>query len=265
MSHNGVATPTTSYNSLQRGLQLLGLVQDEGRMKIAEISERLDIPLSTVYRYAAVLKNSGYAYEIDGSLVAGARLAENNGEATHLIQIVSPVLRHLRKTTGMTAILAVRIHITAATLDIVLAHPEHRISFGRGKVRSLYAGASALPLLAYAPQRIIEELLSGSMRPYTSNTLTPEIIEPYLQQIRDQGHAISFGQVTPGMVGLGVPVIVDGNCVCSISLISEETQNRPKTMEALKLLKAGASELATEIGSRNEQEVWVGANDDAVE
>lgn len=261
MSDNGVATSTKGYSSLQRGLQLLSLVQDEGRMKIAEISERLDIPLSTVYRYAAVLKNSGYAHEIDGSLIAGERLVENNGDSSHLIQIALPVLWHLRKKTGMTAVLAVRIHITAATLDIALAHPEHRISFGRGKVRSLYAGASALPLLAYAPQRIIEELLSGSMRPYTSNTLTPEIIGPYLQQVRDQGHAISFGQVTPGMVGLGVPVVVDGNCVCSISLIGEETQHRPQIMEALDLLKNGACELATEIGSRNEREVWMGAND----
>lgn len=103
------STPGPRYHSLQRGLQLLSLVQDEGRMKIAEISEQLDIPLSTVYRYVSVLKSSGFAYEIDGYLIAGERLNEANWESPHLIQIASPILWRLRKQTGMTAVLAVRV------------------------------------------------------------------------------------------------------------------------------------------------------------
>lgn len=258
---SGDSTNAIGYRSLQRGLQILALLQEQGRLRVSEISEKLAVPLSTVYRYANVLASSGFAHEIDGYIVAGERLAEEHDASPHLVSMAAPILRRLRQETGMTAILAVRVHVTAVALEVALAHPQHRVTFGRGRIRSLYAGASALPLLAYAPQRIVSELLSGDLRPYTNATLSPEMINPYLQQVRADGYAVSHGQITPGMIGIGVPVLVNDVCLCSLSLVGEEPQFTGRVDEAIAALQVAATQLVNYLPSDRESEAWHGASE----
>ncbi|PPG27251.1 hypothetical protein C5E10_15500 [Pseudoclavibacter sp. RFBG4] len=248
-------TGGAAYKSLHRGLEILQLIQGRGRLKISEISSELGMPLSTVYRYVTVLRDAGFAIEIDGYLMPSSRLAESDDASPHLVRYAAPVLRRLRELTGMTAILAVRVHITAVCLEVSYAHPQHRIPFGRGKVRSLYAGATALPLLAYAPKKVVRELLSGGLRAYTTATMSPEMIEPYLRQVRAEGHAVSYGQITPGMVGIGVPVFAGGRVLCSLSLVGDERQTGVLD-ERVALLKQGAAELAAKLPSNVDLEVW---------
>lgn len=249
------------YRSLQRGLQILALVQEQGRLRIADISERLGMPLSTVYRYVSALAGSGFAHEIDGYLVAGERLAEEHDGPPHLVSVAAPILHRLRLDTGMTAILAVRVHTVAVSLEVSLAHPQHRVSFGRGRVRSLYAGASALPLLAYAPSRIVRDLLSAELRPFTNATLAPEMIEPYLRQIRSDGYAVTRGQITPGMIGVGVPVLIGEACLCSISLVGEESQLSGELGVAVAALRTAASELVHRLPTEREADAWLSAGE----
>lgn len=246
------------YHSLQRGLQMLSLVQDSGRMRVSDISKRLEVPLSTVYRYVAALKESGFANEIDGFLVASDRLAEPGIESPHLVQSAAPVLAQMRHETGMSAVLAVRVHISAVCLDVSLAHPSHRVSFKRGHVRNLYAGASALPLLAHAPQKFVKELLSSGLRAHTSATPTTEILAPYLEQIRDEGYAVSHGQITPGMFGVGVPVVVNGSCVCSLSLVGEEVRDNLSLEQILEVLRNGTKRLIERLPTADGEDIWLG-------
>ncbi|GAB2563526.1 IclR family transcriptional regulator [Leucobacter ruminantium] len=253
--------PVGQYQSLQRGLQILQIVQDRGRMLISEVSEELGIPLSTVYRYATVLKQSGFALEIDGYLIPGERLTEHSEHSPHLVSLASTVLKRLRVESGMSAVLAVRVNITAMCLAAELAHPRHRVSFSPGVVRSLYAGATALPLLAHAPDRVVRELLETELRPYTNATLTPEIVAPYLEQVRREGFAVSYGQVTPGMTGVGVPVLLDGKCLCSLSLVGGEYLGTDGLDQAVTLLKQGATELVARLPTNTRNEIWVGSND----
>lgn len=250
-----------SYQSLQRGLQILQIVQDRGRMLIAEVSDELGIPLSTVYRYVAALKQSGFALEIDGYLIPGERLTETSDDSPHLVNVASVVLKRLRRESGMTAALAVRVNITAMCLAVELAHPKHRVSFAPGVVRSLYAGATALPLLAYAPERVVKELIDAELRPYTNATLTPDIIVPYLEQVRADGYAVSYGQVNPGMTGVGVPVMLDGKCLCSLSLLGNEYLSTDRLQRVVSLLKQGADELVARLSSLKRNEIWVGSID----
>lgn len=230
-------------------------------MLISEVSDELGIPLSTVYRYATALKQSGFALEIDGYLIAGERLTEQPEHSPHLVSLASTVLKRLRMESGMSAVLAVRVNITAMCLAVELAHPKHRVSFSPGVVRSLYAGATALPLLAHAPERVIREVLDTELRPYTNATLTPEIVSPYLEQVRKDGFAVSFGQVTPGMTGVGVPVLLDDKCLCSLSLVGGEYLGTDGLQQAVALLKQGAAELVARLPNHTRNEIWMGGND----
>lgn len=246
----------TEYSSLNRGLEILSRLQEAGSLKIAELARQLDLPLSTTYRYVAVLRESGYVIENDGHLLPSNRLAERGGEVDHLVHYARPVLRRLRTETNLSAVLAVRIHSAAVCLDVSFAHPKHKISFQRGKVRPLYAGASALPLLAFAPSTTVRDVLEGAMRRYTAQTPDREQLEATLAAIRADGHAVSQGHLTPGAVAVGIPVIVEGRCLCSLSLVGDPIA-LSRIPDLVRELRGGASELLARMPSEAIEEVWL--------
>lgn len=235
------------YASLQKGLLILQHLQRRGRAKISDISEELEIPTSTTYRYAGVLKEAGFVVENDGYLVPTHYLAESESFGTvsqTLVTRGARILDELRDELGMTALLTTRIHLVAVSLAVAYSHAKHLVSFGRGEARSLYAGASALPLLAYAPAAVENELLSGNFKPYTALTLTHEMIQPYLEDLRRKGYAMSTGHLTPGMAGIGVPVIVKGECICALSVVGEEPNLRNNETRVADRIKEAANKLS---------------------
>jgi DNA-binding IclR family transcriptional regulator len=250
------------YSSLNRGLQILRLVQEAGRLRVAEIARRLDIPTSSVYRYVITLRESGFLIDVDGYIVPSARLAEHGDESSHLVRYAEPVLRRLRDQTTMSAILAVRIHTAAVCLEASFAHPKHKISFQRGQVRALNAGGSALPLLAFAPQSVVRDVLKAEIRPYTAATPNRREIEREIEHVRTAGYSVSYGHLTPGMAAVGVPVIVDGRCLCSLSLVGEAPFATP-VEEVVQLLREGARELLARIPTSVAKEAWLTPEDES--
>ena len=247
-------SPTNS--SLSRGLSILSLIQSSGRLRAIEVSETLGVPLSTVYRYITTLRSAGYIIEVDGYLLPSERLTESGGESEHLVRYAEPVLRRLRDLTNMSLVLAVRIHTAAVCLEASFAHPKHKISFQRGQTRPLYAGASALPLLAFAPPSVRQEVLDSGFRTYTSATPSRAVIDDELDHIRTTGFAVSFGHLTPGMCAVGVPVIVDGRCLCTLSMVGE-SPFRISIDESVSLLREGVRELLARMSSSAAREAWL--------
>lgn len=255
-----MATVPADYSSLTRGLRILTLLRSEGRVRTSGIAERLGIPLSTAYRYVAVLRESGFAVDVDGYLMPSDRLSEPAEGSEHLVRYSAPVLRRLRDQTARTAVLAVRVRTAALCLEVAFAHPKHRISFQRGQVRPLYAGGSALPLLAFAPPSVVREVLDADFRRYTSATPRPAEVEETVQQIRADGYAVSHGHLTPGMMAVGVPVMVDDTCLCSLSLVGE-TQSPAEVVVLVEALRGGADELLTRMPTSGVEDAWVRPDD----
>jgi DNA-binding IclR family transcriptional regulator len=246
--------------SLIRGLEILEIVQHNARMRPQGIADGLRLPLSTVYRYLKTLKATGYLIEVDGHVMPSQKLAEPDNSATHLVRYAAPALRKLSAATQMTSVLTVRVHVAALCLDSVAVHPKHRISYQPGEVRALYAGASALPLLAYAPEPVLREILDGDLRRFTSATPDREGIIRAVERTRRQGYAVSEGYLTPGMAGFGVPVIVGGKCMCAISLIGEmQSLTRQETI--VDTLKSFTGQLVEHMPIAVMEEAWSGTND----
>lgn len=253
-------TNSGGLGSLARGLEILEAVRRTSRMRPQEIAENTSLPLSTVYRYLKTLKAAGYLIEVDGYLMPSQRLAEPDDGSGHLVQYAAPVLKHLSTTSSMTAVLTVRVHAAALCLDSVAAHPLHRIAYQRGEVRALHAGASALPLLAFAPEAVLREVVDGERRRFTAATPDRDGILRAVERIRKDGYVVSEGHLTPGMVGFGVPVIVGGRCICAASLIGD-TKTLSRQQAIVTLLRAGAQQLADQMPNSVMEEAWSGINE----
>ena len=247
-------------SSLVRGLEILDLVQRHSPIKPMEIAEESGLPLSTVYRYLKTLKGSGYLIELDGRLMPSQRLAEPGEHGNHLVRYAASMLQQLASITQMTSVLTVRVHAAALCLDSVAVHPKHRIAFRPGGVRALHAGASAIPLLAYAPENLLRNVLEGDLRRFTSATPEREGILKAVEHTRREGYVVSEGHLTPGMVGFGVPVLVGGRCMCALSLVGPM---KSLTMQdaAIHALRMGARQLADQMPIAVMEEAWSGTNE----
>lgn len=208
-------------SSFVRGLRVLTAITDSGSARASDVAAELGLPLSTVYRYIRTLREFSLLEEYDGSYVAGWRLSELSGHdasRTRLVELGYSFLAEIADATGETSVLTVRVGTNAMCLRQVESVHEERAAFRLDHLLPLYAGTGQRVLLAHAPQGVIDHVLSERVRQLTSRTLSSSTIENELVKIREQGWAVSRGELTQNALAVAVPVFSQGNeVVCSLA------------------------------------------------
>lgn len=212
-----LATGEAGSSILARGLGVLHLVAASSGASVKELSARADLPLATTYRLVHQLRAAGFVVEQDGRIHAGAAMAPA-AEGPHLVDYARPALRRAAAETGLSAVLTVRVHTLALCLDVIQAGRGPGASFRIGETRVLYAGASATPLLAFASDAVVDNVLSSGLRRYTAATPTAETLRDKLAEIRARGYDVTHGEVQPHWTGVGLPVFQSDRVYCCLSL-----------------------------------------------
>lgn len=227
-------------SSLAKGLEVLTAVVDAGPQRADEIAARTGIPLSSVYRFVRTLASRGLLESVGGTYYLGPRLrrgADQQDETAHLREVAQPILRGLVDRTEETALLTVRRGLHALVVDSVDSFHPMRVSFTPGQIRPLHAGASAKVLLAYASDSVLKDLLAAGLERYTANTPTKRKLPKQCEDIRSQRYAVTVSEVDPHAVGVGVPVMLDGELICALSVVGPEHRYEahriPKLLQAL--------------------------------
>jgi len=214
-----LATGALGSSILARGLGVLHLVAASSGASVKELAEKADLPLATTYRLVNQLREAGFVVEYDGRVHAGAAIAPAaREEGPHLVDYARPALHTAAAESGLTAVLTVRVHTLALCLDVVPAGRGASALFRIGETRALYAGASATPLLAFASEAVVENVLAAGLRRYTAATPTPENLREKLAQIRTRGYDVTRGEIQPQWTGVGLPVFQHENVYCCLSL-----------------------------------------------
>lgn len=236
----------SALSSLDRGLRILAFIQDRGQVDIAEIIEQLCIPSSSTYRYIRALQRAGFVTEVDGKVLSSDRLADpSSRESDHLVSIARPILTRLGRESGLNVVLAVRVHTAALCLD-AWRSGRGSVGFHPGEILALYAGASATPLLAMAPQSVQRQVLSADPHRFTAATPDAATLASELAGVRRRGYHVTRGWLTPGMTAIGVPLIVGGTCLCALSLVGPHRALNASTA-SLVLLKSAVAEMGASL------------------
>jgi DNA-binding IclR family transcriptional regulator len=95
-----------------------------------------------------------------------------------------------------------------------------RLSYERGQVLPINAGAAALALLAWAPDDEVDGPLAAPLTRFTEATYTDSgKLRAHLAEIREQGYAIGRGELDPDVLGIAAPVRSEsGRVVAAISI-----------------------------------------------
>jgi len=180
-----------------------------------EISRYIGLPRASAHRLLKALQDSGLA-ELSSSrkFVLGPRmrrLAFVGAELNFLEAIVRPPLRELAEEVGETS--------NVGKLEanrIVMALMESPTTPWRGFVvqgQELppHAAATAKAILAYQPRTVVERLLSADLPRLSRLTQTSrDALLAEHDTIRSQGYAACDGEITEELIGIAVPIRIEG-------------------------------------------------------
>ncbi|WP_280384150.1 IclR family transcriptional regulator [Nocardia wallacei] len=242
-------------STADRALDILQLFsEDRLVLSGAEISQQLGVARSTAYRYLQTLVSTGFMEDAPGGFRLGPRifqLARLARAGIGLSEISLPVMRELARQTGETALLTRRSGHVVVCLERVEASRPVRLSYDRGQVLPINAGAAAEVLLAWASSEEIDAVLAEApLRRFTPKTLVdPRRLNKRLAEIRKAGFAVSRSELDENVVGVAAPIRDSTGAVRAAVSIAALAARLPAedTRRAADQVCAAAAEIASQL------------------
>lgn len=210
----GLAAPT-AVKSADRVLDVIEYLARGGRdMSHTEIADALEIPKSSLTQLLKNLVARGYVeltvngrgYRLGESLL---NLSQSVGRGRNLISEAGAFLTELTRETGESSALNQLKEDRAEVVATVLG-PHRLVTHMRlGDLAPLYATSGGKAILAHMPEQFLQTYLAQvAFEAATPATLkSVKALTRQLAAIRRTGFAYSHEEWTPGIVGIGVPVL----------------------------------------------------------
>ena len=242
------APKPASLESARRVLALLlAFSKERHTLSTRELAADTGIPLPTVYRYVAFLREEGLLVERSGatysltarvvSLAAAAEASET------LVDVADPIMRRLSEQADETVILVRLIAGAAVCVHRIESRHRLRISFEPGQPVSLEGGASARLLLASlpAPARRAQLAALAERDPERAAWLENEVAIA-----GERGWAISEQEIDRGIwAASGAVRNGDGAIVASLTIPSPLVRvEAPLQEQLLGQVRAAAEEIS---------------------
>jgi DNA-binding IclR family transcriptional regulator len=257
MPGSSTARPTSGYrdrnSTADRALDILLLFNEKKLVWTgAEIADEIGVARSTGYRYMQSLVSAGFVEEASGGFRLGPRifeLARLARAGTNLSDISMPAMRSLVAAVGETVLLTRRSGRFVVCLELVEAPSAVRLSYERGHVLPINAGAAAEVLLAWAPpEEVVAVLNAAPLERFTPKTLTdPGQLQTRLAQIRKEGVAVSQGELDEQILGVAAPIYnARGGVVAAVSVAALVSRVPRSELKSVKLAVKNAAATISE-------------------
>lgn len=219
---------------------LLGFTEECHTQTVQEISTRMEIPVSSAYRYVSQLREVGLleeaefgGYRVSLRAVGLARAARAGSAG--ILEFTRPVLERLTREHSETSLLIRRMGHAVVAVDMEETRSSVRLMFERGRLMPLHQGSAARVLLAAMKPKERSEYYA-SMYSFTGSPDLPS--EAELREIDKQGWAESFGQIEEGIWGFAAAIRVRRQVVAALSMAGPiyrlDEARRERVMTAVK-------------------------------
>ncbi len=200
---------------------------DAPALTLSALARRAGLPLTTAHRLVAELRAAGaLERDGDGTYRIGLRLWEIASLAPRgvpLREAALPFLEDLYEVTHENAQLGVREGRDVVYIERIAGRRAVGVLTRVGGRFPLHASGIGLVLLAHAPARVQREVLDGSLQRFTDYTITdPARLERILAQIRRDGVAVSYRQVTDDAMSVAAPITdAGGEVIAALSVVAK--------------------------------------------
>ncbi|NWG01472.1 MAG: IclR family transcriptional regulator [Syntrophaceae bacterium] len=200
--------------SLSRGLSLLSvLAESPTPLNLTELSNRLQLSMSTIQRLVFTLKQLGYLERDEDTkkfrtgpkiLSIGLSVIRN----LNLRKVAFPYLEKTSKEVGETVNLAILDGTEIVYVERIKTQQILNINLEIGSRLPAFCTSMGKAILAYLPKDHLEALLSRTeLVPRTFNTITQrEAIRKELEKVRRRGFATNNEELAVGLRSVAAPV-----------------------------------------------------------
>lgn len=251
---------TAGAQTLRRAvavLRALAGAQERGA-RLADVAEQCGLTRPTAHRLMKVLVEEGLAARLEASrryVIGGdaALFGIARPSALAVRSSAEPVLRRISETTGDSVALTVRSGPDSLCVDRRAGtYPIQVMSVTVGARLPLGVGVGGLAILAFLPEREIEELLEQNAARLARRRLAVAQVRQRLQEVQRARYAFTEAGVVPGTHVLAVPVFGrEGQPIAALS-ISAMAARLPasRARELVPLLTAEAKKLGESTHTR---------------
>jgi DNA-binding IclR family transcriptional regulator len=208
--------------SVGRALRiLLSFTRDRHTQSTKDIAETTGIPLPSVYRYVAALRDMGLLirdvqsdYHLSARFI-GLGLAAKAAET--LAGIADPVMRRLASETGETVLLVRLVDSSAVCVHRIESSHRLRISYEPGQALALDRGASGRLLLASLTKQERRAYLSTLWRQDAARAIA---LEQDAVLAGERLWAVSEEEIDHGIWAAAAAICDEGGIIAVISVPS---------------------------------------------
>lgn len=217
----------SSLTSLEKAIDIIDLFGlDDPSFTVKEISECLNIPLSTTYKYIDVLLKRGLLARKKNSKKIGIglmifRLGGIYAAGFDLIDAAIPHMMSLMEKSGETVLLTAIEGWNAICLERKEPQRLIKLSVEHGRKLPLHVGASSKVLLAFQNDKFIAEYIRHQdLVCVTDNTITErEKLIAEIKLTRERGYAISDSEIDDDAKGIAAPILErNGNLLAGLTI-----------------------------------------------
>lgn len=233
---------TSVSGSGERILAILDLFsEDRPEWTPDEMMARLGYSRPTLYRYLKTLKDSGYIASLpDASYSLGPRVTELDflmTRADPMIRAGKPELEDLAARFPGSAFLVRWYGSKLLCVASVVSSETPRSSYPRGRPMPLGRGAISRAIVAFLPARERRRLVREYLAEFAGagvGTTVDDVLN-VLRDVRRQGVATAWGEVTPGVVAVAGPILAsEQNPHGAVCLTSDVADVSPARLDEIR-------------------------------
>jgi len=246
-----------TVDAVARSLLILETMARENReMGVLELSQKVGIHVSTVYRLLSTLAGQGFVEQTAATekYLLGIKFFELGMARLRMIDFRSvsiPYLRRLHQKTGETVLLGT---LRGDEVLIVETFSQFRgIVFKSqvGLAEPLYCTGIGKALLAHlAPEHQDEILAKLKLRRYTGTTIVSKTeLRRELKRIRQHGYSIDDEEIEVGVRCLGAPILGhDGFSLAAFSVVGPGPRIEARLREISESMLETRRHISRELG-----------------
>lgn len=206
--------PKYNINSIDRALSVLELLASDGEaFGVTELSKRLELDKSMIYRLLSTLALRGYVEQDEESRKyrLGLKIVELAGmklSSVKMLSVARPFLKELVKRTGETVHMGVKVQHEIICLDKEEGPAILNVKGGIGDKYPPHASAIGKAIVAYLPEAETKEIFRKHGMPrYTPKTIVSlSVLKEHLKSVRELGYALNNEETYLGVRSIAAPV-----------------------------------------------------------
>jgi IclR family KDG regulon transcriptional repressor len=246
-----------TVDAVQEALHVLMHVAQCPGLGVTELAKRSGNTKARAFRLLSTLEQNGFVQRgpDETSYILGHMSLVLGMAAQEQVSLVRIAKRHLDEL-GARFNENFQIRVRDGLQSIVIAKWDStrsvRVHSEIGSRRPLHAGATGKVLLAAAPEDVQSLVLGGPLERFTATTPSQRTkLTRELARVKAEGFGVSYGEVVPDVVALGVPVLDALGAVTAALGMSIPSSRAPEDLAPyVKALKDAARSVSQELGWR---------------